>query len=365
MALSDNKRLYDIATRLAVYTEGVKVQQSRQFNFVLRDVSEVLKKLLGRVKYRTLDGLSKAQLNKLVIELRESQSKIYSAYTTQLIGQLKEFMAADLEVNRRAWVTGYIELDDDEPSDEIVSDEEAIQFLLEVPNNDSNPLFGIAAITGGSERIWSAITNTPVPANGLYLLPFIKTFTTSAQAGVENIIRKAWANRWTVDETLRELIGDGEAIQGTPSQLSRVGQQATSVIHTATAHVAAVVAAGVMSAVFGRYAWYSVMDGKTTEICISRNRKIYRFGQGPLPPAHIRCRSHTAPVINASDLADETFYTWLARQPLEVQDDILGEEGGEAIRDGRLKAKDIPKYEADTPLTYDEFRRKIKEILSR
>lgn len=364
MALSDNKRLYDIATRLAVYTEGVKVYQSRQFSFVLRDVNEVLKKLLGRVRYKTLDGLSKAQLNKLVIELRESQSKIYTAYTEQVIEQLKKFMAADLEVNRRAWVTGYIELDGDE-SDEIISDEDAIQFLLDNPNADSNPLFGIAAITGGDERIWSQVVNSPIPANGLYLLPFIKTFTTSAQAGVESLIRKAWANRWTVEETLRELTGEDGQRQGTPSQLARVNQQATSVIHTATAHVAAIVSAGVMSAVFGRYAWYSVMDGNTTEICRSRNRKIYRFGEGPLPPAHIRCRSHTAPVILGSDLAEETFYTWLARQPIDVQDDILGEDGGAAIRGGDLKASDIPKYESDKPLSYDEFRRKIKEVLSR
>ena len=179
------------------------------------------------------------------------------------------------------------------------------------------------------------------------------------------MIRKAWANRWTVEETLTALVGDGTAAQGTPSQLHRVNAQAASVIHTATAHVAAVVAAGVMSAVFGRYVWYSVIDGRTTDICISRNRRIYRFGEGPLPPAHIRCRSHVAPANTASDLAEETFYTWVARQPAQVQDDILGDDGGEALRDGRLKAKDIPKYDADRPLTYEEFRRKIKEILSR
>ena len=364
MALSDNKRLYDIATRLQIYTEGVKVWQARQFNFVLREISEDLKKNLHRVKYRTLDGLSKAQLNKLIMTLRESQSKIYSAYTTQLIEQLKEFMRADLEVNRRAWVTGYIELDDDE-DDEIISDEDAIQFLIETPNKEANPLFGLAAITGSDERLWSQVTYTPIPANGLYLLPFVKTFATSAQAGVENLIRKAWANRWTVEETLAELVGTEGVRQGTPSQMHRIGVQASAVIHTATAHVAAVVAAGVMSAVFGRYVWYSVIDGSTTEICRSRNRKVYRFGEGPLPPAHIRCRSHTAPVNNVSDLAEETFYTWVARQPIDVQDDILGEDGGEAIREGRLKAKDIPKYDNESPLTYEQFRRKIKEVLSR
>lgn len=364
MALSDNKRLYDIATRIQVYTEGVKVQYAREFNFVLKKLRDILEKNLHRVKYKTLDGLTKAELNKLVATLRESQSKIYSEYTSQIIEQLKAFMAADLTMNRRAWVTGYIELDDDE-DDEIISDDDAIQFLLTNPSNDGNPLFGLAAVTGSDERIWSQVTNTPIPANGLYLLPFIKTFATSAQAGVENIIRKAWANRWTVEETLAELIGTEGVRQGASSQLARVGVQNAAVVHTAVAHVAAVVGAGVVSTLFGRYGWYSVMDNSTTEICRSRNRKIYRFGDGPLPPAHIRCRSHVAPYIGASDFADETFYTWLVRQPDDVQDDILGEEGGEGLRTGNVKAKDVPKYDHDEPLTLDAFRRKIIEVLSR
>ena len=364
MALSDNKRLYDISTRLAVYVEDVKVYQAKQFNFVLRAINEVLKDLLLRVRYRTLDGLSKAQLNNLIVELRDSQSKIYSDYTEKLIKQLKDFMSVDLEVNRRAWVTGYIELDSDE-SEKTISDENAVQFILENKDSEVNPLYGIAAVTGSDERIWSQVVNSPIPANGLYLLPFIKTFTTSAQAGVESLIRKAWANRWTVDETLRELTGEQGQRQGTPSQLARVNQQASSVVHTATAHVASIVAAGVMSAVFGRYVWVSVIDGNTTEICLSRSGNVYRFGEGPLPPAHIRCRSHVAPKIAGSDLIEETFYTWLARQPIEVQDDVLGQDGGEAIRDGRLKAADIPKYDSNKPLSYEEFRRKIKEILTR
>lgn len=364
MALSDNKRLYDIATRLQIYTEGVKIKYAREFNYVTRDVSEILKKLLGRVKYRTLDGLTKAQLNKLLIELRQSQSKIYSAYTEKLMGQLREFMAADLEVNRRAWVKSFIELGDDE-DDDIISDEDATQFLINNPQNDSNLLFGLAAVTGDDNRLWSQVVNSPIPANGLYLLPFIKTFSNSAQASTENIIRKAWANRWTVEETLSELVGEGNTRQGASSQLDRVNVQAAAVIHTATAHIAAVVSAGVISTLFSRYCWYSVMDSNTTEICISRNRKIYRFGNGPLPPAHIRCRSHTAPVIGASDFANETFYTWVLRQPADVQDDVLSEDDGEALRSGSIKAKDIAKFESDEPLTLDEFRRKIKQILSR
>ena len=65
------------------------------------------------------------------------------------------------------------------------------------------------------------------------------------------------------------------------------------------------------------------------------------------------------------DIAAETFYTWAVRQPADVQDDILGEDVADEMRSGKLKEKDLPKFEARQPLTLDEFRRKINEILSR
>ena len=100
MALSDNKRLYDIATRKQIYVEMVKVGQAREFNFVLGELKTELEKLLGRIKYKTLDGLTKDELNRFIVSLRASQSKIYSNYTDQLLEELKGFMSSDLEVSR-------------------------------------------------------------------------------------------------------------------------------------------------------------------------------------------------------------------------------------------------------------------------
>ena len=367
MALSDNKRLYDIAVRQQVYVEGVKVQFAREFNFVLAELRLELNRILSRVKYKTLDGLTKAELNKLVLSLRESQSRIYSKYTQQLIKQLKDFMAVDLEMNRRAYSLAHAEMnmEDGETPPKVPTDAQAIAYIKQ-QNESSNviPLFGIASVTGNNDRLWSAVTNAPIPANGLYLLPFVKTFATSAQAGVENTIRKAWSNGWTLQETIAELTGE-DAKQGTSSQLQRVGVQAGAVTATALQHVAAVVGAGAISALFGWYVWWSVMDSKTSEICTSRNRKRYRFGQGPIPPAHIRCRSHIAPIVGTDDIAAESFYTWAVRQPANVQDDILGEANGESLRNGSLKQSDLPKFESRQALTLEEFRRKIIEVTSR
>jgi len=364
MALSDNKRLYDIATRQQVYIEGVKVQFAREFNFVLGELRSELSRLLGRVKYKTLDGLSKAELNRLVVALRESQSRIYSKYTQQILNQLKDFTAANAEFSRRAFVFARLEEETNfDGSAEIPTDEEAIAYIEE--NNSSNeiPLFGIGAATGNNERLWSAITNAPIPANGLYLLPFIKTFSVSAQSGVENIIRKAWANGWTLEQTVAEITGEN-AKQGTSSQLQRIGVQASAVIATAVQHASAISGAGVVSALYGFYRWFSVIDSSTTEICRGRNGKRFRFGAGPLPPAHIRCRSHIAPIVGIDDIAAETFYTWAVRQSETFQDDIFGTAKAEELRSGKLKEKDLAKFEAK-PLTIEEFRRKINETLSR
>ena len=374
MALSDNKRLYDIAVRQQVYVEGVKVQFAREFNFVLAELRLELNRVLSRVKYKTLDGLTKAELNKLVLSLRESQSRVYSKYTQQLIKQLKDFMAVDLEMNRRAYSSAHAEMnmedgemnmEDGETPPKVPTDAQAIAYIKQ-QNESSNiiPLFGIASVTGNNDRLWSAVTNAPIPANGLYLLPFVKTFTTSAQAGVENTIRKAWANGWTLQETIAELTGE-DAKQGTSSQLQRVGVQAGAVTATAIQHVAAVVGAGAISGLFGWYIWLSVMDSRTSEICTSRNRKRYRFGQGPIPPAHIRCRSIIAPIVGTDDIAAESFYTWAVRQPADVQNDIFGEDVADELRNGNLKQSDSPKFKSRQALTLDEFRRKINEVISR
>jgi len=367
MALSDNKRLFDISTRLQIYVEGVKVQQAREFNFVLAELRHELNRILSRVKYKTLDGLTKGELNRLVVSLRDSQSRIYSKYTSQLIEQLKLFMAANAEMNRRAYSLAHAEMnmEDGETTPKVPTDAQVIEYIKQ-QNESSNiiPLFGIASVTGNNDRLWSAVTNAPIPANGLYLLPFVKTFATSAQAGVENIVRKAWANGWTLEETISAITGE-DARQGTSSQLQRVGVQAGAVTATAIQHVAAVVGAGVISGLFGWYIWLSVMDSRTSEICTSRNRKRYRFGQGPIPPAHIRCRSHIAPIVGNDDIAAVSFYTWAASQPEDLQNDILGEADAEALRTGKLKEKDLPKYDARNPLTLEEFRRKIIEVLSR
>ena len=103
--LSDNQRLYDISIRLALYVERVKYWQVAKFNHVLKNIKTVLRELFSRINYNTLDGLSKAKLNKLLIDLRKSQTTIYSEYIQDLIKDLQLFMQANLIINRQVWTS--------------------------------------------------------------------------------------------------------------------------------------------------------------------------------------------------------------------------------------------------------------------
>ena len=87
------------------------------------------------------------------------------------------------------------------------------------------------------------------------------------------------------------------------------------------------------------------------------------YGEGPLPPAHPRCRSKTVPV-DGDDEPVPTYYEWLKAQPEAVQNDILGEAKANALRSGKLKSADVPKFNDASPLTLDEFAAKLKLILA-
>ncbi|AMW36124.1 head morphogenesis protein [Xanthomonas phage XAJ2] len=347
MAITNSKRLFDICVRLQIFIEGVKNSESLKFNRVSLQVKEEFSTLLKRVRYDTLDGLTKAELNALVASLRASQLKIYSIYTRKLLKQLEEFMQANLVVNKRVHSYFYF----DYPENENLPSEEDSNSLIEQEQKkkDFFAVFGLAALIGSPKKLWSRILNDPIAANGAMPKALLTSFSASAQMSVESLIRKGYSNGWTVRETLAEL----------DSQLAKVANQADAVVSTIMQHVSAHAAQAVQSALYKQYVWISIIDSGTTDICRSRNKKVYIFGKGPVPPAHIRCRSIIMPWTGES--ADATFYTWVKSQNAEMQNFALGKKSATALRNGELTAKDGLKLDA-SPITIDEFIKSANKI---
>ncbi|WQZ00281.1 head morphogenesis [Escherichia phage Shy] len=353
------KRLFDVITRQQIYVEGVKLSEANTFRKVVQELSDEFRQLLSRLQYSTLDGMTKAELNRFIVTLRKSQSKIYNKYTQDLLDQLYAFMRTDKRVSLRVY--GALVSDSDDVTEDEADD------LLQQSKDESLfvPLFGWASLArseDGDSRLWSTIANNPIPANGLLLGAFIAGFSKSAQAAVENLIRQGWANQWTVNQTIA-------AITGNRGALDRIYSQNTAVTATVIQHIAQSVGAAVSSAFAGRYRWDSIIDNATTEICRGRNQRVYVFGRGPLPPAHIRCRSRITPIFGNGptdgDGSDETFYTWSRRQPESFLRDAFTKEAADALTSGKARAKDFTEYRAEKPVSVEQYADKVSDILKR
>jgi SPP1 gp7 family putative phage head morphogenesis protein len=323
MSLLQNKWLYDSSTRLAIYVEAFKRGQVDKFDKLLRESDESLSRILWRLKEERISDLSRVQLNRLISSVRKAQSKVYSGYEVSLARTLRSFMEVDLDINRRIWTNGHKLLDEAFNVASIPSERTALKYVL--ANADSKQsLLGLAAISGtagnsnSNKRLWSTLSNKPIPASGMSALEMIKHFSLVNRAAVENTIRRAWVEGWTVKQLNQELLG--ETAQGSSSVLTKTRNQSKAVVNTVIGETHNSVQNAVASGMFGRYVWISLMDDKTTEICRSRHMQIYHYGSGPIPPAHYNCRSHIAPLGSGERYqVDESLLQWVKRQPLAVK----------------------------------------------
>jgi SPP1 gp7 family putative phage head morphogenesis protein len=350
MTMRDSRRLFDITTRNQLYVEGVKSHMFMDFQRMLAELSKELQTLFGRMRYRRLDQMNKSQLNILLVRLRRVQFRIFGSYAGQLVKQIEAFMNSSLVVSRRMFASFYEPPGVSEQG--VLSDDDATAFIpLFISGNRTTPLFGVTAITGAGALLWAKLKNLPIPANGVLIENFVKSFSNSAQGQIEKIVKQAWANGLTVDELVAVLVGTPGAVlggisQGSSSQIDRIKNQGNAVIDTLAQFVSSGASAAVASAFFLSYSWNSIVDSRTTDICLHRNGKIYEFATGPKPPAHMRCRSHITPIsANGGAYAAASLVSWLASQPEPVQKDF---NGG-----------------TSQPLTLAQYESKIALILTR
>ena len=122
--------------------------------------------------------------------------------------------------------------------------------------------------------------------------------------------------------------------------------------------------------------WLSTLDGRTSSACRSLDQTIFELGKGPRPPLHHNCRSTILIVLkdeyagrgNINKRAskdgpvdNESYYSWLNKQPKDFQDDVLGETRGKLLRSGGLSADKFAALQLDKnfkPLTLDEMRQR-------
>lgn len=350
--------LFDILTRLQVYVEGVKLGMFNRFNVFLRKLADEITKEISKIRRDSLDQLTKAELVSLIQRLNKLQANAYSFEIRFIIDQLKMFVSLDADLHKRMIASFYLH--------RRCNDAAADDFFkqLQDQNATDTPLYGWAAIQGSDySSLWSRISNSPIPGNGMQVSSFLSSFSTSAQSSVANLVNMGYANGWTPAETLQQVVGtQGAAFRD--GRFNTITNQGRTVIDTVFAHGAALVAAAIASAIVNEYEWVSVMDAHTSTICANRNGQRYQYGQGPQPPAHLNCRSHTVPVLDGSDIPHISYYNWARGQSEAFLVDVYSADIAAALMNGKTKAADYSAYRATKPLSLSQFATKDQIILS-
>ena len=322
--------LFDLVTRHQIYVEGVKAGEFQKFREVSEQIARDLSAMLNDLEYDNLSQLTKKELNELIRDLRDKQLEAYNFYTDGLAERLQEFVAANVEINRQI-------------AEYVTEEEKSIPLV---------------------STLWSDAKNSPLPATGDMMLVFVANFAQRSAKTVSNAIRQGYANQWTVAEARREIVGSAKK-KRRGSKIGKSNNGARAMTATVIHHVDSISEAGVFSLFFNRYIWNSIIDSVTTEICLGRNKKVYVYGEGPLPPAHVNCRSKATPYHKDTVGANElTYYTWMKSQPQDFQDDVLLGSRAKQLRGGELQAKDFEKFVDAKPISIDEYKKKIGLIFS-
>lgn len=196
-------------------------------------------------------------------------------------------------------------------------------------------------------------------------------------------VKSGFVEGLTTRQIIKNVVGDGGL-----ADISL--RNAKSIAHTALMHVATEARFAVYEenedVVIG-YEWVSTLDSRTSTICRARDGQVFLFTDKfqPKPPAHINCRSSTAPKLSPEfDVFDEgatraskgadggkqvsadlSYYEWLKRQPANFQDEILGNTKGAIFRNAGLTPEQFRAITVDDlgrPLTLEEMAARDKRV---
>jgi SPP1 gp7 family putative phage head morphogenesis protein len=308
------------------------------------------------------DGVSDVVAAALIVALGKLNTRTFGTITKRELQQvvtavLKKYDAASLRYTSR--ITNWLER---------YTNDEA-RFMGNSMNKATDNSLPIPAV-------WPFVAATIIGATGLGIGDTLKGLRTSQRNTIKKFIQRAYVQRWTTQQVI-------QGFKGTVARKLKDGLVA-KLKRAAAATVDTVVQFGMsasrikvmqkyMDWTLG-YTWVSILDGRTSKICRSLSGRVYKYGAGPVPPMHYRCRSHIEPIFKKSALRDtasgvvsagETYYEWLARQSASFQDDVLGSSWAKVFRKGGLSADEFAakvlnrRYQ---PLTLDELKAKYPSL---
>lgn len=339
--------LLEQTERHSVLLERLKAGEVRKFETYLRRVDTHVRDQLTR---KELTTYGRSRLEEFLGRVGGKLLEIYKAFSDRMQSDMVDIAQYEAAFEGRSLAKALL-IDASMPADS----------LLRAAIN-TQPL-QVAGVDGGK-----------------LLKPFLNGWTRTEADRVTNAIRMGVVQGQTNAEITQAIRGTA-AQNFTDGVLAVTNRSARAVVQTAVQHVATTARMETLKAnsdVIPSYRWVSTLDRKTSTLCKSLDGRVFEVGKGPLPPAHVNCRSTTVPVTRLSALFAEGatrasvgagggaqvsaglgYYQWLKTQPAAFQDAALGPVRAKLFRDGGLTAERFAALQLDKnfkPLTLDQLK---------
>jgi SPP1 gp7 family putative phage head morphogenesis protein len=339
---SFNEVLQDIAITHSHYVERYKTYE---INKILKIFNEADSEILGRLGKANITKWSKTRYE----SIRKSLDEIGKVYNKQFM----DTVTSDLKS---------------------FGGQEGL-FQANKINETCKPVFevaGVEVIAPSPAQIWAIATADPLMLDATRAIG-MKAMLDGIPIARLDAVRQVLDYGYLIGDTTADII---KKLSGTPSMKSALQwtrNKVEAVVRTALTHMASESRKWVYqnnSDLIEGYQWVSTLDERTTDICQSYDGLVWIFdskareaGQYDLldgevyPPAHIRCRSTTVPLLvsweslgisgdkipegsrasmNGQVPEKTTYKEWLVKQPASLQKDVLGVTRYNMMKDGEI-----------------------------
>lgn len=322
-----NERLIDASTLHAIRLErlknGIVRRMIAQLNRVDGDLVDELQKQLERMP---ASSVSVERIDKMLKSVRDLNAEAFAAITSALDLELKELA-----------------------SYEVGFQQDLFNKLIpaQVSFNKVNPA-----------QVYAAAMARPF--QGVLLKEALDNVEADKAIKIRNAVRIGVIEGQTTQEIVRRIKGT-RALNYADGLLDISRRNATAVVRTAVAHTADYARRSVYDVnadIIKGIEWVSTLDSRTSAICIERSGKVYPVDKVPAVPAHWNCRSTTIPVLKSwrelgidideipestrasmdGQVPESTTYSeWLRKQPVKIQEEVLGIERSKLFRDNNVE----------------------------
>jgi SPP1 gp7 family putative phage head morphogenesis protein len=349
---SSSAYLIDVFVRHQTYLEGLKASIAADADPLIRELQQALTSALAASGVTTVDELTPAQLEELVLQVTRTEQALFGDYAKKLDEQLQSVATYEAEFAAAA-----------------------VQGILAEGTMEA----------ASAATAWLYARTHPVQATGQLLEKFIADWTARDVAAVEAVLRNAHAQGWTMMQAITAIRGT-RARNYKDGVVNKIGADIGTLVRTSIQHVSNTARMATYEAnpdiVIG-YRWVSTLDSKTTPVCRSLDGNVYQMGAGPMPPLHPNCRSVTVPELNETAkilelitrasstgpvTASTTYYDWLKSQPASFQDSVLGPTRGKLLRNGGLTSDEFARLNLGRtfkPRTLEEMRSLWPEVFNK